>query len=105
MNKEEILKRAQNERTNRPDEMEMDILLKSNRVGLMVGLVICLMLMVIKMYFDQAYMDVYAVFCSIFCGQYLYKWFHLKKKSMLLCGVIWGTSALLLFVLYLMKFL
>lgn len=102
MNKEEILKRAQNKKRNRLDEMEVDILLRSNHVGLIVCLVFCQIIMGIKVYFHQPYQDIYSVFCSILCGQYLYKGFRLKNKSMVSIGVIWGITSLLLLIGYFM---
>ena len=100
MNKEEILKRAQNKKHNKLDEMEVDVLLRGNRVGLIVGLVLCLVIMGIKAYLDQPYQDIYSVFCSILCGQYLYKGFRLKDRSMILVGAIWGFTTLILFIGY-----
>lgn len=105
MNKDEILKKAQTKKPHQLDEMELDILLKSNSVGLIVGLIICLIMMVIKIYFDQPFQDIYAVYSSIICGQYLYKWFRQKEKYLLFCGFLWGLTALLLFIVYLMKIL
>lgn len=100
MNKEDILKKAQNKKHNKLDEMEVDILLRSNHVGLIVGLVLCLIIMGIKLYMHQPYQDIYSVFCSILCGQYLYKGFRLKDKSMKVIGVIWGGTSLLLVIGY-----
>lgn len=102
MNKEEVLKKAQNKKCNKLDEMEVDILLRGNYVGLIMGLVLCLIIMVIKIYLDQPYQDIYSVFSSIFCGQYLYKGFRLKDKFIIFIGVIWGISSLILLISYLM---
>lgn len=100
MKKEEILKRAQNKKRNKLDEMEVDILLRSNHVGLIVGLLFCLIFMVLEACLNHPYQDIYSVLCSILCGQYLYKGVRLKNKSMLGIGVIWGISALLLLIAY-----
>lgn len=102
MDKEEILTRARKKKPHQMDEMELDILLKSNHVGLLAGLAVCLIIMVIKMYYNQPYQDIYSIFCFIFCGQYLYRWIRQKDKNMLFIGVLWGISALLLFIVFLM---
>lgn len=100
MTKEEILQKAQSKKRNKLDEMEVDILLRSNHIGLIVGLVLCIIIMGIKIFLDQPYQDIYSVFCSILCGQFLYKGFRLKDKSMLVIGMLWGFSSLLLLIGY-----
>ncbi len=100
MNKDEVLKKARNKKHNKLDEMEVDIMLRSNHVGLIVGLVLCLIIMGIKVYLDQPYQDIYSVFCSILCGQYLYKGFRLKNRSMKFIGAIWGLTSLILLIGY-----
>ncbi len=102
MNKEEVLKKAQNRKRNQMDEMEMDILLRGNRVGLLIGTVLCVIIMCMKLYLDQPYQDVYAVLCSIACGQYLYKGIRLKDRAMTIIGGIWGATSLILMVTYFM---
>ncbi len=103
MNKEEILKKAQSKKRNSLDEMEMDILLRSNHVGLLVGLIACLIVMAINIYFDQPYQDIYAIYCAIVCAQYVYKWIRQREKTPLFCAVLWGFTSILLFVVYFMK--
>lgn len=103
MNKEEILKKAQSRKPNQMDEMEMDIFQKSSYIGMTVGLIMCIILMIINIYCNQPYQDVYSVFCSILCGQYMYRWTRQKDKFTLFCGICWGFTAVLLFILYLTK--
>lgn len=105
MNKEEILKQAQNKKPNQLDEMELDILQKGNTIGMVVGVIVCLILMVVKSMCDQPYQDVYAVYCSVMCGQYAYRWIRQREKSALVYGAIWGVCAVLLFVVYCTKIL
>ncbi len=93
MTKDEILKKAQMERPNLPDEMEQDIMQKSSHWGMIVGIIVCLILMVIKMYLNLPYHDLFAVYSSVFCGQYVYKWIRQRDKFPLVCGVFWGASA------------
>ncbi len=103
MNKDEVLKKAQNKKHNKLDEMEVDILLRSNHVGLIVGLIACLLVMAINIYFDQPYQDIYAIYCSIICAQYVYKWIRQREKASLFCAILWGFTSVLLYVVYFMK--
>ncbi len=100
MNKEDVLKKAQNQKRHKLDEMEVDVLLRGNRVGLIVGLCICMIIMGVKLYRGQAYQDIYSVFCAIFCGQSFYKGVRLKDRSTIVLGVLWGISSLLLLIGY-----
>lgn len=102
MTKDEILKKAQN-KSNSFDEMEIDIIQKSNTIGSIVGLVACLIMMCIKMYNNQPYQDIYSVYCVMLCGQYMYRWIRQKEKYLLLCGLLWGFTSVILFITYLMK--
>lgn len=81
MTKDEILKKAQMQGPNQLDEMQLDILQKSNSIGMLVGVLVCLGLMVVKIMCDQPYQDVYAVYCAIICGQYMYRWTRQREKS------------------------
>lgn len=103
MNKDEILKKAQDKKPNQLDEMELDILQKSNTIGMLVGLIVCMAFMVVKIFCDQPYQDVYAVYCAAVCGQYLYKWSRQREKVTLVYGLIWGACAVLLFAVYVTK--
>ncbi len=100
MEKEEVLRKAQSKKRNQPDEMEMDILLRANRVGLIAGLILCIIIMGIKIYLDQPYQDVYAVFCAVLCGQFLYKGIRMKIRSLVWIGAVWALTTLLLVVGY-----
>lgn len=103
MDKEEVLKKAQSKKRNSLDEMEMDILLRSNHIGLLVGLIACLIVMAINIYFDQPYQDIYGIYCSIVCAQYVYKWRRQREKTALFYAILWGFTSVLLFVVYFMK--
>ncbi len=105
MTKDEILKKAQKRNASQLDEMELDILQKSNSIGMLVGVFVCLGLMVVKSICDQPYQDVYAVYCAIMCGQYMYKWIRQREKHLLFVGLLWGTCAVVLLIAYLTKIL
>lgn len=103
MNKDEVLRRAQNVKPNEMDEMEQDILAKGCKVGVSTGLTVCIILMLIKMMIDVPFQDVYAIYLFMLSAQWFYKYARLKRKSDLLYGFLWGGVALLLFVVYLFK--
>ncbi len=100
MDKQDVLKKAQSQKRGKLDEMEVDILLRSNHVGLITASILCLVIMGIKMYLKQPYQDVYSVFCAVLCGQCLYKGIRLKNTSQTIFGALWGISALLLIIGY-----
>lgn len=101
MNKEEVLRRAQNKDSHKLDEMELDILNKGCKVGVLAGLIACLITMIAKMIADVPYYDVYAIYCFIMSGQWFYKWIRLKKNSNLCYGILWFGVAAGLFIGYL----
>lgn len=103
MDKDEVLRRAQNTRPNKMDEMELDILNRGSKVGLLVGLAACLIVMIAKMIANVPYYDVYAIYCFMAGGQWLYKWTRLKKKSDLGYGILWCGLAAGLFIGYLVE--
>lgn len=105
MTKDEILKKAQMKKPNQLDEMELDILQKSNSIGMLVGMLVCLGLMVVKVMCDQPYQDVYAVYCAIMCAQYAYKWIRQRETHLLVVGLLWGTCAVVLLIAYVTKIL
>lgn len=103
MNKEEILRRAQDKKPNKMDEMELDILNKGCRAGVIVGLAACLIVMIAKMIADVPYYDVYAIYCFMTGGLWCYKWLRLKKKSDLFYAILWGGVAMGFLVGYLVE--
>lgn len=103
MDKEEILKRAQNRKPHQMDEMELAMLQKSSHIGMIVGLFLCVILMIIKMSINQPWQDVYAVFCAMMCGQYIYRWFQQREKFVLFCGILWGISTCALLIAYILN--
>lgn len=103
MNKEEVLRSVQNRKPNQMDEMEMDILNKSCKVGIVVGLVACIVAMIVKIMAGIPYYDVYAIYCFMVGGQWLYRWVRLKTRSHLCYGILWCGLAVGLFIGYLLE--
>lgn len=101
MNKDEILRRAQDRKSNKMDEMEQDILNRGCKVGLLVGIVACLIAMAVKIMAGVPYSDVYAIYCFMAGGQWFYKWVRLKRKNDFCYGVLWCGLAVGLFISYL----
>lgn len=103
MNKEEVLRRAQDRKPNKMDEMELDILNKGCKVGVLTGLAACLITMVAKMIANVSYYDVYAIYCFMVGGQWFYKWVRLEKKRDLCYGFLWCGLAAVFFISYLIE--
>lgn len=101
MEKDEVLRRLQDKKPGKLDEMEQDILNKGCKVGLMAGLAACLIAMVTKIIAGIPYYDVYAIYCFMAGGQLIYRWIRLKKKSDLCYGILWYALAIGLFAGYL----
>jgi len=101
MDKNEVLRRAQEKKPNKMDEMELDIYNKGCKAGLIAGLAGCLIAMVTKIIAGIPYYDVYAIYCFMAGGQLIYRWIMLKKKSDLCYGILWYALAIGLFAGYL----
>lgn len=100
MNRDEVLRRAQDRNSHKLDEMELDILNRGCKVGLLAGLIACVAVMIIKMIAGVPYYDVYAIYCFMAGGQWFYKWTRLKRKSDFCFGILWCGLAVGLFVGY-----
>lgn len=88
MNKDEILKKARNQKQGKLDEM--DVLMKSHQIGLMIGLILCLIIVGLKIYLKQPHQDILSVVCATLCGRYLYDGIRMKNMFHIVAGVIWG---------------
>lgn len=100
MNKEEILKKAQNRNPDNLDEMELYILYKGSRVGMYVALIACLVFMIIRFIKGMPYQDIYSAYSCALCGEALYSWFKLKDKKALFGGICWGITAVMSCIWY-----
>jgi hypothetical protein len=96
MNREDILKKAQSTKPNRPDEMELQILQAGSRFGMGVGMLVCVVLMFVKMAADQPWSDVYAIYCAMVAAQWGYKYCRLRQRQDLINTVLWTLVALIL---------
>ena len=101
MNKDEVLRRAQDKAPNKMDEMELDILNKGCKIGVLTGLIVCVITMVIKMFAGVPYYDVYAIYCFMVGAQWFYKWSRLKTKRDLYLGFSWCGLGAGIFIGYL----
>lgn len=94
MNKDEILQKVKNRKPNQFDEMELDILQKGSRFGMICGMIGCLILMFIKIKADLPFSDVYSIYSLMMAGLYLYKWNRIKYNKDLWIGILWGLVAI-----------
>lgn len=94
MNKEEILKKAQNKKTNTPDEMELQVVQKGSGIAVFSILVFCLILMVVKMIARQPWYDVYSIFFVSMGTQHFYKGIKLHQRHEIILGIIFSVLAI-----------
>lgn len=101
MDREEVLRRVQYKKPNKLDEMELDILNRGCKVGVLTGGVACIIMMITKIMAGVPYHDVFAIYCFMTSGQWFYKWVRLKRKYDLCYGILWLGLASGLFIGYL----
>ena len=101
MNKDEVLRRAQDKAPNKLDEMELDILNKGCKTGVLTGLIVCVITMVIKIFAGVPYYDVFSIYCFMAGAQWFYKWSRLRTKRDLCFGFLWCGLAVCIFIRYL----
>ena len=102
MDKDEILRKVQNQKGNKPDEMEQQVQRTVCKNSLTAGIALCILLTIVKLRAGESYYDVYAVWGLMACVYNLYVWKELKDKSNLFLGVAWGISSLFCLVQYVM---
>lgn len=96
MNKEDILKKAQSKKTQMPDEMEFQIIQRSNGISVFCILVFVFVLMIVKMIAGQPWYDVYSIMFASMAAQHLYKGFKLHQKHEIAFGIIFGLLAVVM---------
>lgn len=99
MNKEEILRKAQDRKGL--DEMEAQVLQKGSALAMSVGLILSMGLMVCKMLADQPWQDLYCLYCAMTAVLHLYRRYRLKETHHLVWGLLWLALAIVLLVVYL----
>ena len=103
MDKDEILRKVQKQKGNKPDEMEQQVQRTGCKNSLTAGIALCILLTIVKLRAGESYYDVYAVLGAGAIRFYnLYVWKELKDKSNLFLGVAWGISSLFCLVRYVM---
>ena len=105
MQKDEILEKAKKKNENDLDEMEMQIMLKSNQFAVISSFIICIVLMVIKILANQPYYDVYGIVCMIMCCQNLYFGLKTHKRTHIVLGIGWGLLTILIIGTYIIDVL
>lgn len=87
MERKEILRRAQNQGRKEPDEMQQQVLLKSNDLALRFGLAFSTLLFVIKILAGIPALDTYAIFLIIGSVDSFYRWHIYRKGLSLFLGI------------------
>lgn len=94
MNKEEILERNRKYNTAEEDEREEYI---SGKAGIYAKSVFTLVVVIIAMYKRYNNIsngDVWCIFMTYCATESLYKYYYLKNRKMLICGIIFSISAI-----------
>ncbi len=99
MNKEEILRRAQNQTDT--DEMETQVIQKGSEFAMWAGLAAALGLMVCKMLAGQPWQDLYCLYAAMLAVLNLYKGVKLRQKHHIVSGCLWLVLAGVLLAVYL----
>ncbi|HRR77657.1 MAG: hypothetical protein IJK31_01255 [Ruminococcus sp.] len=89
MQKEEILARSRSENKSK-DLVSAETGKTAERIGLLVGVILGGIIYMAEMIVDgKQNFGLWAVICAVNAGQYIYSSVKLRKKSDLLCAVIW----------------
>ena len=103
MEKDEILRKAQNKNTGDPDEMEIQIVQKGTAIANYCILLISFVLMLVKIFTDHPWYDVYVIMFASMAAQHLYKGFKLKQNHEFVIGVITAVLSVIALVGYIME--
>lgn len=102
MRKEEILERNRKSNENLEDEMEEYI---SGKAGLSAKLAFALIVVILalfKHYKDIPNEDFWSIFFTYCAIESLYKYYYLKNKTTLLCGILFSIAAICLLVTFIL---
>lgn len=100
MDRNEILRKAQALKRNKPDEMEQLVRKTGCKNSLMFGIALCMFLTILKLRAEVSFNDVYAVWGAMASIYNLYVWKELKDKSNLFLGIVWGMGSFVCLILY-----
>ena len=99
MNRDEILKKAQNTKKG-ADERELQIDAKAGKLGMSVGITICFAVMLYKIWRDLPYTDVYGIYTLTCSSYWAYKWWKTRDKLCLVNTILYFAAGILLMVGY-----
>ena len=100
MDRNEILRRAQNAGDDKHDEMHVHVETTSSKFAIVVGGVVCQLLMIIKMIVGVPWQDVYSIWCVMAGTMNLYQWKKLQVEQQLYLGIVWYVCAFFLIIQY-----
>ena len=93
MEKNEILRRAQDRAWERPDEREVSFDQKGRKLAMRVGVVLCILVAVCKHAFHQPAGDVMFLLWAISSIPCFYMWYRLREGLHLLGGMVFAALA------------
>lgn len=101
MNREEILRRAQNQK--HPDEMAVQIEASGSKFALIVGLIMCFIIMLVKIYANVSWYDIYSIWATMMGAYNLYNWQKRKERTKLWLGLAWCLVGVTFAALYIVE--
>lgn len=105
MDKDEILRKAQVQKRNKPDEMEQQVQKTGCKNSLTAGIILCFVLTIVKLRAGVSYHDVYAIWGLMASVYNLYLWKELKDRDNLFFGIIWAVGSLICLIQYFIEIL
>ena len=109
MNKEEILRKAQEENKDKLDEREQIVYGKASQIGMLVGGIICVILVVISRYIlniPEVALVAFMLYFSMLGSNKIVLFYYLKNCSHLVYSIIcfvFAVAFLLTFILEVVK--
>lgn len=93
MEKNEILRRAQDRAWEHPDEREVSFDQKGRKLAMRVGVALCILVAICKYAFHQPAGDVMFLLWAISAIPCFYKWYRLREGLDLLGGMAFAALA------------
>lgn len=105
MDREEVLRRAQNGKKNQMDEMHEYIEKAGCKYSVIFGGIACLVLMIAKILAGVLWYDVYCIWAIMAGSSYFYSWKKTREKSSLWLGLAWLAVGLVFGFCYIIQIL
>lgn len=105
MDREEILKRAQNVKKNQMDEMQEFIERSGCKYAVIFGGIACVVLMIAKIAAGVSWYDTYCIWAIMSGSLHLYTWKKTRARSALRLALAWLGVGILFGLCYIFEIL